>query len=707
MKPKSIKNIFNFYISICIIIASIFIPIILGFQNYSKNIKHFKKSINRNIQNILPIYKNYLWEIDYKNLEISSKLFFKSRTKLCELTVVNEFNKILYHGDKHQESCAKNNLISFEKKIFYKKKYIGKIILSFSTYFLKDKFKKDIFKAILLSLFLALLIILIITILFDKIVNENFVNISKKLEVISSGQYNINFELTNFKEFDNIVRNLNQMIKEIRIRDIQNKKLNEKLNSLINTIPVGLFILNEKGNYIEINNTVCEMLNMEKDEILSKKIENYSTEKFTVKYGFNVLNKIINEGKYEFEWQLKTKDGRIIDTIGTGVKILFEKELWVVIVLSDITYLKKLEKELTRKEKLESVGILAGGIAHDFNNILTSISGSIELIQIYLEKGDLTKAKSRLRNLNKSTNKAKSLTHQLLTFSKGGAPVKKKVENLSQLIIDTVDFILSGTAIEVNYDFDENLKPVEIDPDQISLAIENIILNAKSAMNNKGTIDIKAVNFSDFVKISIKDYGPGIPPHLMEKIWDPYFTTKKTGSGLGLTIVYSVIKKHNGDIKVYSKEGKFTDFQLFLPIAKLSEKINGKEKKLCKKENSNKNIKILIMEDNEDIQELISELCKVLNYEYVIVKNGEEAIERYKQEKFDIILMDLTIKGGMGGEQCIQKLKTIDSNIRAIVYSGYSDSPVMKEYEKYGFKAVLKKPFRIVEFKDAVEKSLN
>ncbi len=707
MNSKSLKNIFIFYISIAIILICVFGAIFYGYYHYNIEKENFKKNIRENVNTYYTFLSSYLWQLDYENLKNLSNVIFSSNLYLCSLKITNEFNEVIFYKKKNQSSCLSQDIIKIKRNIYKDDKFIGQLEIFYSKIYLKRQLYSIIFFSISIGVLLSLAIIGIILILFKRIIDNRIRKLNENLEIIAQGNYNINFELSNIKEIDKIIKNLNLMLQEIRLREKKNYELTQKLDKIINSMPVGLFIFDEKGRYVEINDTVCELLKMKKEEILKKNVAELSPDEYNIDKGFETLNKIIKEGKHDFEWRLKTKDGEVIEVIGKGRKIILDKEIWVIVALSDITYLKRLERELIKKEKLESIGVLAGGIAHDYNNILTSVFGSLELIQIYLEKGDLIKVKNKLQTLKKSLNRAKSLTHQLLTFSKGGAPVKKQVYNLDEIIKDIVEFILSGTAIEVNFEFDKELQPVEIDVDQISSAIENIVLNAKEALNNKGKIDVKVVNSKDFVKISIKDYGPGIPLEIKDKIFEPYFSTKKNGSGLGLAIVYSIIKNHNGDIKIYSEEGKYTDFQLYLPVAKQTKE--KEDKRIIDKINfqsEDKKLKILILEDEEDVQDLLIDLCKILGYDAVVTSTGEEAIEKVKEEKFDIAILDLTIKGGMGGEECIKEIRKIDSNIKAIVYTGYSDSPVIKEYKKYGFNAILKKPFSLNELREAIKNCL-
>jgi CheY-like chemotaxis protein len=315
--------------------------------------------------------------------------------------------------------------------------------------------------------------------------------------------------------------------------------------------------------------------------------------------------------------------------------------------------------------------------------------------------------------------RAKDLTQQLLTFSKGGIPIKKTI-SLAEILKDTATFTLSGSSVECKLAIKEDLWPVEADVGQISQVIHNLIINADQAMPEGGIIGVNAENFivridttlplqkGNYVKISIKDQGIGIPKEYLSKIFDPYFSTKQKGSGLGLTVAYSIIKNHEGYITVDSEMGAGTTFSIYLPastkqiqIEKIKEikPIFGKGK-------------ILVMDDEEIIRDALGEILTTLEYQVNFAKNGEEAIALYKQAKevnepFDAVIMDLTIRGGMGGKEAIKKLLEIDSSVKAIVSSGYSTDPVMADYQNYGFSGVVAKPYNIQELSKTLHKIIS
>jgi PAS domain S-box-containing protein len=378
-----------------------------------------------------------------------------------------------------------------------------------------------------------------------------------------------------------------------------------------------------------------------------------------------------------------------------------------VVVFRDITEQRKTEEELRKTARLESIGILAGGLAHDFNNMLSAILGNISLAKMSLEPED-----SVYKTLTKSENasmRARNLTQQLLTFSKGGAPVKETT-SITDLISETVDFALGGSNSRGEISIPDNIWVVDIDKGQISEVISNLIINADQAMPEGGVIRISAENAvidideipslpeGRYIIITISDQGIGIPAKQLEKIFDPYFTTKQKGSGLGLSIVYSILKKHDGYVTVDSQVGTGTNFHIYLPASDNNEpaKVDLEQKTISGEGN------ILVMDDDKMVRDVAGGMLRLLGYKVDFAENGEEALEKYREAKgseepFDMVIMDLTIPGGMGGRFAVEKLLKIDPEAKAIVSSGYSDDPVMSNYTQFGFSSCIKKPYRVAE----------
>ncbi len=378
----------------------------------------------------------------------------------------------------------------------------------------------------------------------------------------------------------------------------------------------------------------------------------------------------------------------------------------------DVTDSRKLDEELQRSHKLESVGVLAGGIAHDFNNLLTAILNNLHLAESKIDND--SDAYRLLEKIKKSISLAASLTQQLITFSQGGEPVKE-VASPVEIIKENAEFTLRGSNVGCEYDFPANLWSLEIDKGQISQVLQNIIFNAEQAMPDGGIIRITAENKSisssengpvkkgRYIKLTFADQGVGISGEDLQKIFDPFFTTKKTGRGLGLAVTHSIIKRHEGHISVESQSGGGTIFSIYLPAS---------EEEIIKKQCSEEvpfegEGRILIMDDDEMIIDSVSQILSLAGYYVETAKDGNEAVVLCQRAKelglpFKLAILDLTIPGGMGGRDTIKKLHEIDPDIKGIVSSGYSTDPIMSDYEDYGFNGVVIKPYKVEELQKVV-----
>ena len=399
--------------------------------------------------------------------------------------------------------------------------------------------------------------------------------------------------------------------------------------------------------------------------------------------------------------EIPLKDGRIIDRYSapmTGVDGEYYGRVWY---FRDITELQRARQDMLKTEKLESLGVLAGGIAHDFNNILTVILGNISLARIQLQEPE--KVAQRLEDAENAAVRAKDLTQQLLTFARGGEPVKKTII-LSSLLKEAAGFALHGSAVKATFDLDDNLWSVEADGGQLSQVIHNLVLNAIQAMPNGGKLIVSAHNAESrqaekrFVKISIADTGTGIPKEFLQNIFDPYFTTKQKGSGLGLATCFSVIKKHDGKISVESTLGRGTVFYISLPASgRIGATEPGQRLEVVQGRGN-----VLVVDDEEMIREFAKASLEELGYLVECTENGNAAVELYRRRAeegtpFVAVIMDLTLPGGIGGKEAITSLIQIDPHVKAVVSSGYASDPVVANYRDYGFSAVLNKPYRLQE----------
>jgi len=414
------------------------------------------------------------------------------------------------------------------------------------------------------------------------------------------------------------------------------------------------------------------------------------------------------------------KDGTVFPISVISSPIIENGEIVAsVTAFRDITEQRKLEEELLRAHKLESVGILAGGIAHDFNNLLAAIMGNISLAKMFLNTDSACKVPSLLDHAEEASEAARELSFRLLTFSKGGTPVRK-ICAIEDIFRKSAKLSLSGSNIFCNISFSPDLYPVEVDEGQMTQVFNNIIINAKEAMPEGGTINIRARNVSvsednssfvragEYVCVSIQDSGAGIPEEHMSKIFDPYYTTKglgsRKGTGLGLSVCQSIIRKHGGHISVESRKGLGSTFHVFIPALagnRLHELGKAKQKAPRKK--------ILLMDDDERIRALVGNMLECLGYDCELAVNGEKAVAIFRQAKasgtaFDAVILDLTVQGGMGGDKAVKSLIEIDPGVKAVISSGYADDPAMKDFGKCGFVAAIAKPYKIEQLKELLDK---
>jgi len=489
----------------------------------------------------------------------------------------------------------------------------------------------------------------------------------------------------------------------------------EKTKSLLSANPDLLFIFDGDGNFLDYKAENADSLYLPSEQFLGKNIMDVMPRE-VADLTIDVINSI-KAGRrimtYEYDIDLGG------DVMHCDARMVPFGEKKYLAIVRDISEKKKREEEENRSHKLESLGVFAGGIAHDFNNILTAIVGFISLARLKI--ADRDKTIHLLSEAEKAGIRARKLTEQLLAFSKGGTPVKA-LASIEELLTETAEFILSGSKIALKFNFESGIKAADIDRGQIEQVIQNIMLNASQSMPSGGTneIGLKNVIMNDdnphsllpgeYVAISIKDQGEGIEQKNLKRIFDPYFSTKSEGNGLGLTICHTIIKRHGGAIDVSSHPGDGAMSTIFLPAH--NDEYIEKTCETCGRVRADlRNLSVLIMDDEPQLRYIMEEVLKDEGAKIIQAADGNEAIDIFEKkaaagEPVNIVIADLTIPGGMGGMEAVRILREQGLPFRAIVISGYSTDPVISEYKSYGFDSYLVKPFSAEDLLKAVNEVL-
>ncbi len=500
----------------------------------------------------------------------------------------------------------------------------------------------------------------------------------------------------------------------------------ERLAVTLRSIGDGFITTDVDGKVLMINKVAERLTGWSAEQAVGRKlleVFNILNER-TRKPCNNAIERIIETGAVvgtASQTLIVSREGteRLIENSASPIRDRNNRKVGVVIVFRDVTEKQKLEEERRKAEKLESLGVAAGGIAHDFNNLLTAIIGNLSLALITLDPDD--ELSDRLTTAKKASLRAQELSQQLLTFAKGGSPIKKAA-SVAQLIEETVSFSLRGSSIRSEFSVTDDLWPVEIDSGQISQVISNLTINAEQAMPAGGTLRVSCENYKlvtetaaltplrpgNYVKITVQDEGIGIPDEYLKKIFDPYFTTKPKGSGLGLATSYSIVKNHDGLISVESKPGAGAQFTIYLPASEKEVAFVRPTTQVIKKGKG----KILVLDDEEVICMLVTHALTPLGYQVSTALEGLSAIKLYQEameagQPFDALISDLTIPGGMGGQDTIKRLLEINPNIKAIVSSGYANDPIMSRYKDYGFCACISKPYELSDLGALVHEVVN
>ena len=510
-------------------------------------------------------------------------------------------------------------------------------------------------------------------------------------------------------------------------REVEARKSAEEASSLsvsllratLESTDDGILVVDNKGRIVDWNRRFLELWRIPDELILSRDDDQaltYVLEQLMDPDAFlEKVRALYSCPEEESKDILRFKDGRIFERYSRP-QYLNNRIVGRVWNFRDITERRKMEEEILKAQKLESLGILAGGIAHDFNNLLTGILGNISLAKMSVDPAG--KVHTRLAEAESACKQTRGLTGQLLTFAKGGAPIKK-LDSISRIITDSAEFVLRGSNVRCAFHLSDDLWSVEVDGGQMSQVINNLIINADQSMPDGGVISVRAENSvisadsllplqeGKYIHIQIADQGIGIPEENRTKIFDPYFTTRRSGSGLGLASVYSIITKHGGHVSVESSPGNGTTFHLYLPASEKSYIKNTD--RLETREKQHGKGRLLFLDDELLVRQTARDILEHLGYQVDLCEDGTDALRLYREamdtdRPYAVVFMDLTIPGGMGGKVTMKKLLEIDPDVKGVVTSGYSNDPILAYYREYGFCGVVEKPFSLDALSEILER---
>ena len=522
------------------------------------------------------------------------------------------------------------------------------------------------------------------------------------------------------------------------IRDITDQKLAEgalresegRYRELVENAVLGIFQVTKGGKFLMANQRMANIFGYDSQQDFFGDVGNIIKLHVNPEERAKILQEIDEKGHIEGkEMNFKGRNGNPL-FCNAYVRLIQNEDGRYIYegLLEDITDKKKIAEEFLKAKKLESVGVLAGGIAHDFNNLMSAVVGNISLARMGMKPG--SKGFKNLLEAEKASIQTKELTARLITFSKGGGPIKDIVP-IGNLLKDSAESSLKGSDIDARFSIPDDISPVEVDEDQMKQVIHNLITNAQETMGEQGAINVSCENVNigekdaltlkdgRYVRISIKDQGAGIPDEDLGRIFDPYFSTKdmgtQNGMGLGLAVSDSIVKQHDGLITVESELGTGTTFSIYLP-ASSAERQAPSAKPVVEVQSAilyqqSSIQRVLVMDDEEVVRDVSNALLTHLGYEVVVAVDGVEAIGLYKkamesEKPFDMAILDLTNKVGMGGAETMVNLLEIDPDIKAIVASGYSNDPVINNSREHGFRGALPKPFTLDQLKTALQDAI-
>jgi len=488
------------------------------------------------------------------------------------------------------------------------------------------------------------------------------------------------------------------------------EELLDKYTDLFDFAPLGYFIFDQNGLLLEVNHTGAGQLGQEKANLINQPVDSFVAQGYRDMFLMHLRQVFQSQVRQVCELKLRRGNGMEfyarLESI--GVRDSQGNFSHYRTIVSNISKRKRMEEELQRTQRLKSVGVMAGDIAHEFKNIMMIIVNVLSLAKLHLDSKD--RVLDLLTQAENAAMRANGLNQRLTSFFRSEVPAKKNA-SLPELLKNTGNCQIKGSGVKPVYSLPDDLWPVVIDDRQIGQVISTLIMHADQAMPEGGEIEITAENVvigSDdslplkngkYVKVSIKDQGWGLQKEDLQRVFDPCFSSKSTGNGLGLAASYLIIRKHGGHLSAESELGTGTTFSFYLPAARQGTSL------LCRdseQKSYGDRMRILLMEDEVIVRNTAGQMLEYFGYEVEFAWDGVEAISLYKQAKesghpFYVVIMDLSVPGGMGGMEAVQELLRVDPDVKAIATSGYIDDLVMSDFKHYGFTAAIAKPYQILE----------
>jgi PAS domain S-box-containing protein len=520
-----------------------------------------------------------------------------------------------------------------------------------------------------------------------------------------------------------------QLIKEISDREYATRDLalsESKFSRMFVFNPTGILIVDLDGFTVtDANPAIEELLDRESSSLVGMRLADVGFEMEEIPFDAFIERMRVDGSVPEFDASVRVGSGETKKCRLSAVSFDLNRRRRMLLSVADVTAQEQLREALTRKQKVETIGILAGGIAHDFNNILAVILGHIGLAKMRVIDQH---ARAPIEKAEEACLRARGMTRQLLAFSRGGKPVIG-VCDTRELITESAMLAVNDSAVACLFDVAKDVWPLRVDRIQVGQVISNLVGNAVDAMEKSGIITLRAKNRDlsvappksrpldldskplapgRYVEIQIQDQGPGIPESIRAKIFDPFFTTKGKGTGLGLSIVYSVIQNHSAAVRLDSVMGEGTTFFLYLP----ADSPESLDAPADAEPVSDGRKRVLLMDDDPLVQDSAGAILSSLGYEVVVTSDGKEAVERFREvhdsgDAFDFCVLDLIVPGGMSGADCARELLAIDKDAILLVSSGYSDDLVLSHYRDYGFRGIIPKPYTVEELRQALVSALD